>query len=136
EFKTLGRKTNSGVYLQTRYEVNISEQGGSPSGTLDHCTDKSKRPTVDPSKAANEWQTLDIDFRAPRFDASSNKTANARATIALNDVTLYQDQELDPPHGAAARLGEAATGPLMLQEHGTALQFRNIWIVPADMVKN
>jgi hypothetical protein len=136
EFKTLGQKTNSGVYLQTRYEVNISEQGGSSSGSLDNCTDKSKRPTVDPSKGANEWQTLDIDFHAPRFDASGSKTQSARATVALNGVTLYHDQDLDAPHGAANRLGEAATGPIMLQEHGTPLQFRNIWIVPAEPVKN
>jgi len=129
EFKTLGTKTNSGVYLQTRYEVNVSEQGGSPSGTLDNCTDKSRRPTVDPSKGAQQWQTLDIDFRAPRFDGAGKKTASARATIALNGVKLYEDQQLDPPHGAAGRLGEAATGPLMLQEHGTPLQFRNIWVV-------
>src|SRR5205814_4846652 len=135
EFKTLGQKTNGGVYLQTRYEVNISEQGGSPSGSLDNCTDKSKRPTVDPSKGANRWQTLDVDFRAPRFDASGAKTANARATVVVSGVTLYQDQELDPPHGAAGRLGEAPTGPIMLQEHGTPLQFRNIWIVPAEQVK-
>jgi hypothetical protein len=130
EFKTLGVKTNSGVYLQTRYEVNISEQGGSPSGSLDNCTDKSKRPKVDPSKGANEWQTLDIDFRAPRFDASGAKTQPARATVAVNGTKIYENQELDAPHGAAGRLGEAPTGPLMLQEHGTPLRFRNIWIVP------
>jgi hypothetical protein len=136
EFRTLGTPTNSGVYLQARYEVNISEKGGSPSGTLDNCTDKSKRPTIDPSKGANEWQTLDVDFRAPRFDAAGKKTENARATVALNGVRLYENQELDPPRGAAGRLGEAPTGPLMLQEHGTALQFRNIWIVPAEPLKS
>src|SRR3954470_815113 len=129
EFRTLGVKTNSGVYLQPRYEVNIAEQGGSPSGTLDNCTDKSARPKVDPSRGANEWQALDIEFHAPRFDAAGNKTAPARATIALNGVTLYENQPLDPPHGAAGRLGEAPTGPLMLQEHGTPLQFRNVWLV-------
>jgi hypothetical protein len=131
EFKTLGMKTNSGVYLQARYEVNISEQGGSPSGTLDNCTDKSKRPAVDPSKGAQEWQTLDVEFRAPRFDAAGTKTASARASVMVNGVKMYEDQELDPPRGAAGRLGEAPTGPLMLQEHGTPLQFRNIWVIPA-----
>jgi hypothetical protein len=136
EFRTLGNETNSGVYLQTRYEVNISEKGGSPSGTLDNCTDKSKRPAVDPSKPANEWQALDVDFKAPRFDAAGKKSANARATVRLNGVKLYDDQELDPPHGAAGRLGEAPMGPLMLQEHGSPLQFRNIWVIPAEAVKN
>ena len=46
----------------------------------------------------------------------------------LNGVTLYENQELDPPTGAAGRLGEAATGPLMLQEHGMRVQFQNVWV--------
>ena len=44
-------------------------------------------------------------------------------------VKIYDQQELDPPTGAAGRLGEAATGPIMLQEHGMPAQFRNVWVV-------
>jgi len=134
EFRTLGAPTNSGVYLQTRYEVNISEtygklEGGGTGG-LDNCTDK-VRPRVRASLPPLSWQTLDIDFRAPRFDAAGAKTASARASVSLNGVKIYDDQELQPPHGAAGKLGEAATGPLMLQEHGVPLQFRNVWVVEA-----
>ena len=131
EFRTLGAPTNSGIYLQARYEVNINEvfgqREGTPCGGLDNCT--SVKPTVRASRAPLEWQTLDIEFTAPRFDAAGNKTANARATVRLNGVQLYDRQELNPPKGAAGRLGEAATGPLMLQEHGMPVQFRNIWVV-------
>src|SRR4029079_8456217 len=74
------------------------------------------------------WQTLDIEFVAPKFDSSEKKTAPARATVLLNGVKIYDNQPLDPPHGAAGRLGEAPTGPLMLQEHGMPVQFRNIWL--------
>jgi hypothetical protein len=132
EFRTLGRPTNSGVYLQTRYEVNINESyaalEGTPNGGLDNCTPKTARPKVRASRPPLEWQTLDIDFVAPRFDAAGQKTSKARATVRLNGVTLYEAQELDPPTGAAGRLGEAPTGPLMLQEHGMPVQFRNIWV--------
>jgi len=68
-------------------------------------------------------------FRAPRFEAAGKKTANARATVVLNGQKLFDEQELDLPTGAAGRLGEAPTGPIMLQEHGMPLLFRNVWLV-------
>ena len=133
EFRTLGAPTNSGIYFQTRYEVDINESfgrsDGSPCGNLGNCTPQGTQPKARASRAPLEWQTLDVEFRAPRFDIAGKKTAKARATVWLNGVELYRDQELDPPTGAAGRLGEAATGPLMLQEHGMPIQFRNIWVV-------
>jgi 3-keto-disaccharide hydrolase len=132
EFRTLGTPSNSGVFLEDRYEVNINETygrlDGTPNGGLDNCTDKVE-PRVRACRPPLEWQTFDIDFRAPRFDAAGGKLANARATVLLNGVKIYDNQELDLPHGAARRLGEAPTGPLMLQEHGMPVQFRNVWLV-------
>lgn len=133
EFRTLGTPSNSGVFLQTRYEVNINETYGStdgtPNGGFDNCTPKGTAPKIRATRPPLEWQTLDIDFTAPRFDAVGTKTASATGTVYLNGVKLYDRQPLDRPHGAASRLGEAATGPLMLQEHGMPVQFRNIWVV-------
>ena len=134
EFRTLGAPTNSGVFLETRYEVNINETYGEPqapaNGGLDNCTSKLVKPKARPSLPPLAWQTFDIDFKAPRFDVAGKKNDSARMTVLLNGVKIHDDQPLDVPHGAAARLGEAPTGPLMLQEHGMPLQFRNIWIVP------
>jgi hypothetical protein len=134
EFRTLGAPSNSGVFLQTRYEANINESygrtDGTPNGGFDNCTPKGSGPKIRATRPTLEWQTFDIDFRAPRFDADGKKTEPARATVLLNGVKLYDQQELNPPTGAAGRLGEAATGPIMLQEHGMPLQFRNIWVVP------
>ncbi len=131
EFCTLGAPTNSGIYLQTRYEVNINETygklEGTPNGGFDNCTEV--KPRIRASRPPLAWQTLEIEFTAPRFDAAGKKTASARATVWLNGAKLYDRQELNPPKGAAGRLGEAATGPLMLQEHGMPVQFRNIWVV-------
>jgi hypothetical protein len=132
EFRTLGAPSNSGVFLEDRYEVNINETygrtTGTPNGGFDNCTDNIE-PRIRPCFPPLAWQTFDIDFRAPRFDAGGKKTANATATVLFNGVKIYDKQELDLPHGAAARLGEAPTGPLMLQEHGMPVQFRNIWLV-------
>ena len=132
EFRTLGLPSNSGVFLEDRYELNINETygrlDGTPNGGFDNCTDKAE-PRVRPCFPPLAWQTFDIDFRAPRFDANGKKTAPATATVLFNGVKIYDRQELQLPHGAASRLGEAATGPLMLQEHGMPVQFRNLWLV-------
>jgi len=132
EFRTLGAPSNSGVFLEDRYEVNINETYArfdqSPNAGFDNCTENLK-PRVRACRAPLEWQTFDIDFHPPRFDSQGKKTANARATVLFNGVKTYADQELDLPHGAARRLGEAPTGPLMLQEHGMRVQFRNIWVL-------
>ena len=133
EFRTLGAPTNSGLYFQARYEVNINETfgrtDGPANGGLDNCTPKGTGPKLRASRPPLAWQTLDVDFRAPRFDAAGRKIAKPRATVWLNGVEIYHEQELDPPTGAAGRLGEAPTGPLLLQEHGMPVQFRNIWVV-------
>ncbi len=133
EFRTLGGPSNSGVYLQTRYEANINETygrlDGTPNAGFDNCTPKTAVPRIRATRPPLEWQTFDIDFRAPQFDASGRKTASARATVLLNGVKIYDQQELNPPTGAAGRLGESPTGPLMLQEHGMPVQFRNLWLV-------
>ena len=135
EFRTLGLPCNSGVFIQTRYEANINETYGrlerAPNGGFDNCLPSSGKPKIRPWLPPLAWQTFDIDFRAPRFDASGEKTENARATVLFNGVKIYDDQELEPPHLAAGRFGEAPTGPLMLQEHGMPVQFRNVWKVPA-----
>jgi Domain of Unknown Function (DUF1080) len=135
EFRTLGFPSNSGVFLQDRYEVNINETYArleqSPNAGFDNCTENAK-PRIRPCRPPLEWQTFDIDFRAPRFDASGSKTASARATVLFNGVKIYDNQELNRPTGAASRLGEAPTGPLMLQEHGMPVQFRNIWLVESS----
>ncbi|HLJ97995.1 MAG TPA: DUF1080 domain-containing protein [Gemmataceae bacterium] len=81
EFRTLGAPTNSGVYLQDRYEVNINETYGridlSPNAGFDNCSENAK-PRIRPCRPLLEWQTFDIEFHAPRFDSRGNKIAKAR----------------------------------------------------------
>lgn len=133
EFRTLGAPSNSGVFLQTRYEADINESygkiEGSLNGNLGNCTPPSTLPHVRPTHAVLEWNTFDIDFQAPRFDPAGKKAENAHVTLYLNGVKLYDRQDVAPAKGAAGRFGEAATGPLYLQEHGMPVQFRNIWAV-------
>jgi hypothetical protein len=133
EFRTLGGPTNSGVYIQDRYEANINEVygrlDGNPCAGFDNCTPADAKPGIRASRPPLEWQTLDIDFHAPKFDEGGKRTAAPRVTMQFNGTTIYKDRELGPVTLNAARLGEAATGPIQLQEHGMPTQFRNIWVV-------
>lgn len=133
EFRLMGEKTNGGVYLLSRYEFNIKDswgQGaGAPTGALGNViAPVHPEPKMNYALPPMVWQTLDIDFRAPRLNDKGEKLENARATVYLNGELLYDDIELDALKGAAGRLGLAEEGPIYLQEHGTAYQFRNIWI--------
>lgn len=130
EFRLLGGETNGGVYLMSRYElaVNDSHGPGLPCGTFAN-VNPPIRPSIEVATPDLAWHTLDIDFRAPRIDAHGKTTENARATVRLNGVVIHDDVELGPRRGAAKRLRDAVTAPLMLQEHGTAYQFRNIWLI-------
>jgi len=75
------------------------------------------------------WQTYDIDFKAPRFDASGRKTQNAKMTVLFNGVLVQKDVEVPGPTRAAIQKESPASGPLYLQDHGHPVRFRNIWIV-------
>lgn len=131
EFRNVGGPTNSGVYLQDRYEANINEVygrlDGNPCAGFDNCTPPEARPGIRCSRPVLDWQTLDIDFTAPRFDKAGNRTVAPRVTMLFNGTKIYDNRELGPVTLNAARLGEAPTGPIQLQEHGMPVQFRNIW---------
>jgi hypothetical protein len=79
-----------------------------------------------------QWQTYDIQFSAAKFDENGNKTENARMTVRHNGVVVHEDVEV-PRATRAAPLPEGpAPGFLHLQDHGSPVRFRNIWVVVED----
>ena len=139
EFRLLGAATNGGVYLMSRYEINIKDAyghvGGSPIGFGNIAKPINILPEVNPAFPPMQWQTLDIDFRAPRFDATGTvKTENARVSVLHNGISIYRDVAIESVKGSTANLGEAPVGPIYLQEHGTAYQFRNIWVIDKTLL--
>jgi hypothetical protein len=78
------------------------------------------------------WQTYDIDFTAPRFDASGRKTRNAKMTVRFNGVLVQKDVEIPGPTRAAIQKESPGPGPLHLQDHSHPVRFRNIWIVEKE----
>jgi hypothetical protein len=68
-----------------------------------------------------------VDFAAPKYDASGNKTANARLTVRHNGVVIHDQVEL--PKATPGRQKEGpGPRPIHLQGHGNKVQFRNIWV--------
>lgn len=120
---------NSGVYLQSRYEVQVLDSFGLE-GKNNECGGiySIAEPIVNMCFPPLAWQTYDVDFTAARYDDSGEKIKNARATVRHNGVLIHDDLEL--PHGTPGRHAE---GPepdgLFLQNHGNPVVFRNIWVV-------
>ena len=142
--------TNSGIYLQGNYEIQIDDAWGLRTATSannggiyqrwDDLKPESEKgfggiaPRQNVSKAPGLWQHIKIVFQAPKFDASGNKTDNARmVSIVLNGVTIHENVELfGPTRGAAS--AEKAKGPLRLQGDHGSVAFRNVSITPLTEV--
>jgi len=130
-----GNRGNSGVYLQQRYEVQILDSYGQESEIWDcGALYRFRKPDVNVSKPAGQWQSYDILFRAPRWEGQGDdarKIENARITVFHNGVLIHDDVELKNKTGAGQAEGPQP-GPILLQDHGNEVRFRNVWIVPLD----
>lgn len=86
---------------------------------------------VNASKAPGEWQSFDIAFRAPRFDAAGKKTENAKfLKVQHNGKLIHENVEVTGPTRSAAFSDEQAQGPLKLQGDHGPVAFRNIVLKP------
>jgi hypothetical protein len=124
---------NSGVGMQGRYEIQIlNSYGKQPEAHECGAYYSQTPPKVIASKPAGEWQSFDIFFRAPRFDAAGKRVEKARATVYQNGILIHENEEIQGPTGIQYEQykGEVPKGPIVLQgDHDTVL-FRNVWIVP------
>lgn len=136
----LPKGSNSGVYLQGRYEVQLLDSWGvkNPSfsdiGGIYRNWEKEegkiymgKAPLTNPAKAPGLWQKFKIAFRAPRFNVAGEKIANARfISVELNGVKIHDNVEVPLPTGGPLENNETAKGPLMIQGDHGPVALRNI----------
>ena len=127
-------KANSGIYIHRRYEVQIDNtfeisdrivMGGSI-----YCY---KLPDANMGRPIGEWQSYDIIFRSPRYilnELVSRKVEDARITVIHNGVVIHNNVIVKRNTGRGFP-ESPETGPIMLQAHGSIVQFRNIWIIPS-----
>jgi hypothetical protein len=135
--------SNSGVYLQGRYEIQLRDSWGVENpgfgytGGIYERFDENRpqgqqgfegvAPLVNASRPPGEWQSLRIVFEAPRFDGSGRKTENARfLRVEHNGVLVQENVQVTGPTRAAAWEDEQPLGPLMLQGDHGPIAFRNI----------
>jgi len=124
-------RDNSGIILQGRYEIQVLDsytnttyfngQAGAVYGQY--------APLVNVCRPPGQWQTYDIIYHAPRFADDGAVRVPARVTVLQNGVLVQDNVEIlgvtgYPPKYTRHNLKE----PLVLQDHGNPVRYRNIWI--------
>ena len=124
-------KSNSGVFIQGRYEIQVLDSSGWDVPGMGDCGSiyDQYAPLVNACKPAKTWQTYDVIFRAPRCEGKVVKEP-ARITVLLNGVIVQNNVQLPGVTGAPTDLNVQLPGHLRLQDHGNLVWYRNIWAVP------
>jgi len=126
---------NSGVFLLAKYEIQVLDSYDNVTYADGHtgAIYGQYPPLVNATRAPGEWQIYDIFFIAPRFDGDK-LVSPAYVTVIHNGVLLHLHQAIQGPTGhkvlANYDTPHAPTGPIMLQDHGDLVRFRNIWVRP------
>jgi hypothetical protein len=86
-------------------------------------------PLVNASRPPGEWQTYDIIFHAPRFDADGKVLRSAHVTVLHNGVLVQDNVEIHGPTATNTPYkAHAAKLPLLLQNHHNPVRYRNVWL--------
>jgi hypothetical protein len=139
EGRTGQDRGNSGVFLMGRYEIQVLDcyksktyADGATGGIY------GQHPALaNACRPPKEWQTYDIVFNVPHFDADGKLLSPAYVTVVLNGVIVQNHQAIRGDTnwrvpGSYTPVGP--TGPLALQYHNNSVSFRNIWVRPVPVV--
>jgi hypothetical protein len=125
-------RANSGVYLQGRYEIQVLDSYMNDTYPDGACGALYKilTPSKNASKPPEQWQTYDIRFQAPRVDADGKVTEKGTITVVHNGTTIIDKGRFDRTTFGGVDTKVGVAGPLLLQDHGCKVRFRNLWFVP------
>ena len=145
----IAKGSNSGIYLQGRYEVQLLDSwgdtrvtSGGNAGVYERWDESQPQgqkgyqgyaPRQNVSRAPGLWQHLKISFQAPRFGADGKKTENAKILrVELNGVVVHENVTMLGPTRGPMSEDEQATGPLRFQGDHGSVAFRNVKITQYD----
>jgi hypothetical protein len=130
---------NSGVYLQSRYEIQILDSF-SLEGFSNECGGiyRFRRPDVNMCLPPLAWQTYDIDFRDARWEVAgacpgcapheARKSEDAMVNVWQNGYPIHEQIAIPHPTGHGKPESPNLL-PIVFQQHGSPVRFRNIWLV-------
>ena len=139
----MAKHSNSGFYIQGRYEVQLLDSWGVLNPGTGDCGGIYKRrkfipqeylyeghaPRINACLAPGLWQHMEISFQAPKFDNKGQKISHAKVLlIKLNGAIIQENVELTGPTGGAISEKESATGPFMIQGDHGAVAFKNLTV--------
>jgi len=123
---------NSGVFFGPLYELQIVNSADKKVAGLGDCGAiyQIRAPDVNAAFGPGKWQTIDLEYQAAQIGKNGSMTEQgaAHVTVRLNGKLIHDDFKLSLRRNKYAAFPEEPTSPIVLQDHGSEVRFRNIWV--------
>ncbi|WP_419189524.1 3-keto-disaccharide hydrolase [Stieleria marina] len=133
QLPTDGGKGNSGIFFGPLYELQLLNPTKKDRAGLTDCGAiyQIRAPDVNAGLKPGKWQTVDLDYQAALVNAAgyANESDAARVTVRLNGKLIHDNFKLSLRRNKYAAYPEERLSPIVLQEHGSPVKFRNIWLI-------
>ncbi len=127
-------RANSGIFLQNRYEIQVLDNNDNDTYVNGQvgAIYKQTVPLVRASRQSGQWNTYDIVYHAPEFNAEGNKVKSATITVLHNGILIQDHVEIKgtTPYIGWPKNEAHGKAPIRLQDHGdnSRVSYRNIWV--------
>ena len=123
---------NSGIFLMEEYEIQVLDSRDNPTYANGQAASIYKQhiPLVNASLGPGQWQTYDIVFMAPLFASDGRLASPATFTVFHNGILVQNNVTVQGPTEFIGKPNYKMHGdmPLALQDHGSPVAYRNIWL--------